>query len=182
MTPDVDLMLETLERALAISILPGGGNAAAKEEASLAILFARWIRDVLDQVPSAERASYRDCRAALDEIASRLERGEANPGALILVRESRLSGVDADIAPLPELRRATRAIKEILGRVLRTLRTDGDTSVAKEIRARLFELGLREIERERAFGRPSMIDPEWRSISTLADVVVGDANPGRKTK
>src|SRR5947208_12224661 len=70
MTPNLELMLETIERALAVAILPAAGNASAREEASLAILFTRWIRDVVDHVADAERASYRDCRATLAAVRS----------------------------------------------------------------------------------------------------------------
>jgi hypothetical protein len=181
-TPNLDLMLGTIERALATSILPSAADAAAKEEASLAILFTRWVREVLDQVPAAERSSYRECRAALDEVASRLEHDPANGSALELVRESRLSLLDADRALPAELRQATRSIKALLGRTLHTLRADGQASLANEVRARLYELGLREIERERAFGRASTIDPDWPSIPSLAELALGEPHPRRQTK
>ncbi len=179
MTPNLDLMLGTIERALATSILPSAADAAAKEEASLAILFTRWVREVLDHVPAAERSSYRECRAALDDAIARLESRSASGSALDLVRESRISPLDADAALPAELRQATRKIKALLGRVLRTLRAEGDAALANDVRAQLFDLGLREIERERAFGRASTIDPDWPSIPSLADLAPGDGRPRR---
>ncbi len=182
MTPNLELMLATIERALTTSILPTATNAAAKEEASLAILFTRWIRDVVDHLPAAERSSYRDCRAALVDAVARVEARSASPHALDLVRESRIPPLDADGASPAELRQAVRGIKALLGRLLRALRAEGDAALANEVRARLYDLGLCEIERERAFGRASTMDPDWASIPSLADLARGDDQPRRQTK
>jgi hypothetical protein len=181
-TPDLALMLETIERALAISILPGAVDAAAREEASLAILFTRWLRDVVDHVPAAERSSYRECRAALDDATARLESSPASGSALDLVRRSRTSPLDADAALPAELRDATRRIKALLGQVLQRLRAEGNAALANEVRVQLYDLGLREIERERAFGRASTIDPDWPSIPSLADLAPGDIHQRRHTR
>jgi hypothetical protein len=181
-TLSLDLMLATIERALATSILPSAMNAAAKEEASLTILFTRWIREVLDYVPAAERASYRDCRAALDDVTTRLERRASSGAALEWQRESRLSPLDVDAASPAELRRATREIKALLGRLLRALRADGHAALANEVRARLYDLGVHEIERERAFGRASTMDPDWTSIPSLADLARGDDETRGQTR
>src|SRR5882757_7836764 len=78
MIPSLDLILGTIERALTVAILPAAGNASAKEEASLGILFTRWLRDVVDHVADAERASYVDCRSALADIGSLLGAGPAS--------------------------------------------------------------------------------------------------------
>jgi hypothetical protein len=40
--------------------------------------------------------------------------------------------------------------------------------------ARLYDLGLREIERERAFGRGSAMDLDWPSIPPLAELSLRD--------
>jgi hypothetical protein len=180
-TPNLDLMLGTIERALVTSILPSAANAAAKEEASLAILFTRWVREVIDHAPAAECSSYRECRVALDDAIARLEGRPASGSALDLVRGSRIS-LDADEASPAELRRATRRIKALLGQVLRTLRAEGYASLANDVRAQMYDLGLREIERERAFGRASTIDPDWPSIPSLADLAPGDGPPRRQTR
>lgn len=168
MTPDLDLMLATLERALATAVLPGGGNAAAREEASLAILFSRWIREVLDDVLEAERASLRDCRAALDEIAAGLG-GSTSATVRDLVREAAAPAAAGDDPA--RVRAEARRVKALLGRILRELRIGGETALASDVRARLHDLAVREIERERAFGRPTGLDPDWRSLPTLADLV-----------
>jgi hypothetical protein len=172
--PNLDLMLATIERALAVSILPSAANGSAKEEASLAILFARWIREVLDYVPAAERASYQGCRAAVDDVATRLEADPANHTALDLVRDSRISLLDEDAASPAQRRLETRKIKALLGRVLHTLRAEGKASLANDVRFRIYDLAVHEIERERAFGRASRMDPDWPSIPSLADLALGD--------
>ena len=171
MTPDLDLMLATVERALAAAILPGASNASAKEEASLAILFTRWMREVLDHLPAAERASHRDCRAALGEIAARVEAEASSAAARELAREAGREAASGDAAAPAALRAETRRAKALLGRVLRELRSSGDGALANQVRARLFDLGVAEIERERAFGRPTGLDPDWRSLPSLADLV-----------
>jgi hypothetical protein len=182
MTPSLDLMLETIERALATSIRPNAADAAAKEEASLAILFTRWIREVLDYVPAAERASYRECRAALDDVTARIEARAASGARLDLLHDSRTTLLDPEAAPPAELRQATRTIKTLLGRLLHTLRAEGDASLAGEVRARLYDLGLRKIERERAVGRASAMDPDWSSIPSLAELSLGETHPRRQTR
>jgi hypothetical protein len=181
-TPNLELMLSTLERALTTSILPSAANAAAKEEASLAILFTRWIRAVLDDVPTAERSSYRDCRIALDDVIARLESRAAGASALAGLRESRTSPLDPDAASPAEFRQTAREIKALLGRALRALRAEGQAALANEVRARLYELGVREIERERAYGRASTMDPDGAPIPSLAELARGDNQSRRKEK
>src|SRR5213080_566623 len=147
MTPNLELMLETIERALAVAILPAAGNAAAREEASLAILFTRWIRGVVDHVADAERASYRDCRATLAAVC-----------------EGLLAAAPAEEA-LPVLGNAQAQSEP---ETAASLRAAGDGEAAKVLRAALFELGSREIDRERAFGRATGLDPDAPSIPTLS--------------
>jgi hypothetical protein len=80
------------------------------------------------------------------------------------------------------LREATHEIKALLGRILRALRAGGHAALANEVRARLYDLGVREIGRERAFGRASTMDPDWASIPSLADLARGDDEPRRQTR
>jgi hypothetical protein len=174
-------MLSTIERALATSILPSAANVAAKEEASLAILFTRWIRAVVDDAASAERISYRDCRTALNDISGQVESLAVGASGLAWLRESRISALAAEALLPAELRHASREIKALLGRALRALRSQGHAALANEVRARLYDLGALEIERERAFGRASMMDPGWRSIPSLADLGHSDKQPRRQT-
>ena len=166
MTPNLELMLATIERALTTSILPTATNAAAKEEASLAILFTRWIREVLDHLPAAERSSYRDCRAALVDAVARVEARPASPHALDLVRESRIPPLDADGASPAELRQAARGIKALLGRLLRALRAEGDAALANEVRARLYDLGAAR-DRARASFRESLDDGPGLAVDSF---------------
>ena len=42
--------------------------------------------------------------------------------------------------------------------------------LAEAVRVRLYDLGVRDIERERAFGRAKHLDPEWESLPTLAEL------------
>jgi hypothetical protein len=152
MTPSLDLMLATIERALAVAIVPAAGNASAREEASLAILFTRWIRDVVDHLGDAERASYRDCRATLAQADLEWE-AEPEPETAAEIRDE------------------ARKIKKRLGDLLASLRDAGDERAARVLRAALFDLGSREIERERAFGRATGLDPDAPSIPTLSELL-----------
>ena len=159
MNPKVDLMLSTIERALEVSILPNATNPSAREEASLALLFTRWIRDVIDDVAAAEGASAADCRGAWADVRKLCE---ADPAAARLVEGESPDGATP--------REEAQAIKAALGRVLQGLRASCAASLAEAARARLYALGVREIERERAFGRSTRLDPEWASLKTLAEL------------
>ena len=168
MIPPVDLLLSTLERALAVTILPNATNAAAKEEASLGILFVRWLRDVVDHAVDAEIASYEDCRAALAEIA------DTAPGAGSALRAELAASralLERPAATAAERREQTRGAKAHLCRCLRAARTDGDASLAHAIRLRLTTLAAREIEREIAFGRATGIDPDGAKAPALAELL-----------
>lgn len=167
MTPDVDLMLATLERALAVSVVPGATTASAREEAALALLFSRWVREVLDPLPAIERASLRDCAETLADVAAVLERS-AHPAAAI-TREAAAEVIGAD-ASASERRAEIRRRRSALGLVLREVRDSGDAALADDVRLRLFDLGWREIERERAFGKPAGVDPESPSLPRLEDL------------
>jgi hypothetical protein len=173
MTPNLALMLETIERALAVAILPAAGNASAREEASLAILFVRWIRDVVDHVADAERASYRDCRATLAAVCGELLAAAPAEEALPVLRNA-----EAQSEPVTavEIRNQARTIKDLLGDLLVSLRNAGDEEAAKILRAALFDLGSREIERERAFGRATGLDPDAPSIPTLSELLRSSAS------
>ncbi len=168
MTPDLELMLETIERALAVAILPAAGNASAREEASLAILFTRWIRDVVDSVSDAERASYRDCRVTLAEVFAELFAAAPAEGALIALRDAQ---AQSEPETASEIRAEVRKIKKLLGDLLASLREAGDGEAAKILREALFDLGSREIDRERAFGRATGLDPDTPSIPTLSELL-----------
>ena len=162
MIPNLDLMLGTIERALEVAILPNATNASAREEASLALLFTRWIRDVVDDVGDAERASLRDCREAEGEVTKLLD---ADP-----VGRRVLAATAGGDAPRASEREAARRIRVGLGRMLKALRADGADALACELRARLYDLGVREIDRERSFGRATRLDPDWQSIRTLSEL------------
>ena len=162
MTPNLDLMLATIERALEVAILPNATNASAREEAGLALLFTRWIRDVADHTGDAERASLHDCREALDGVTKLLEADSA--GRRVLLAMPREDETPAGA------RDAARQIRVRLGRLLKALRAERTDALAREVRARLYDLGIREIERERAFGRATRLDPDWQSLKTLAEL------------
>ena len=159
MNPKLDLILATIERALEVSILPNATNPSAREEASLALLFTRWIRDVVDDVAAAEKASAEDCRAAWADVRALCD---ADPAGRRLVEKDSPGGATA--------REEAQAIKAALGRILQALRVAGASPLAQAVRLRLYDLGVREIERERAFGRATRLDPEWSSIPTLAEL------------
>lgn len=169
MNPKLDLMLGTIERALEVAILPNATNPSAREEASLALLFTRWIRDVVDDVGDAERASAEDCRAALAGVRSMLEADPAGRRALESCGLRSLAD-PKESTTVALLRQETHAIKAFLGRLLQQLRADGAGPLAGAVRLRLYDLGAREIERERAFGRATRLDPEWSSIPRLAEL------------
>ena len=162
MTPSLDLMLATIERALEVAILPNATNASAREEAGLALLFTRWIRDVADDVGEAERASLGDCREAEDEVTKLV-------GADAIGRRV-LAAIPRDDTTEASARESARRIRVRLGRLLKALRAEHADDLAREVRARLYDLGVREIERERAFGRATRLDPDWQSLKTLADL------------
>ena len=167
MIPPVDLLLSTLERALAVTILPNATNAAAKEEASLGILFVRWLRDVVDHAVDVEIASYEDCRAALAELADSGRAGSALAAELAGSRPL----LEQPAATAAERREQTRRVKAHLCRCLRAARADGDDALARTIRRRLTSLAAREIEREIAFGRATGIDPDGAKAPSLAELI-----------
>jgi hypothetical protein len=172
MIPSIDLMLGTIERALSVTILPAAGNASAKEEASLAILFTRWLRDVVDHVADAERASHDDCRTALRDVAAMLSTGRASADARSDIA-AHLAAPEA--ATAVERRETCRRAKALLARSLRAAREDADDAAAKTIRRRLADLAARELEREIAFGRATGIDPDGEKSPPLADLVTRHA-------
>ena len=165
MTPNLDLMLATIERALEVAILPNATNASAREEAGLALLFTRWIRDVADDVGEAERASLRDCREAEGEVTKLVD---ADP-----VGRRVLAAIPRDDAPHANARDSARRIRVRLGQLLKALRAERAEPLAREVRAHLYDLGVREIDRERAFGRATRLDPDWQSLKTLAELSAG---------
>ncbi|MEA2624257.1 MAG: hypothetical protein QOD06_302 [Candidatus Binatota bacterium] len=173
MTPSLDLMLETIERALAVVILPAAGNASAREEASLAILFTRWIRDVIDHAADAERASYRDCRATLGALSEELLAAGRAEGALIAARRVQAQSEPETAAGI---RDDVREMKKLFGDLLASLRDAGDGEAAKTLRAALFDLGSREVQREQAFGRATGLDPDAPSIPTLSELLRGSTS------
>jgi hypothetical protein len=181
MTPNLDLLLGTIERALEAAILPNVSNPSAREEASLALLFVRWIRDVVDDVGDAERASSRDCREALAAVTARLAADPSSRRTLEALREAHVEPLDR-AAPGVLVREEARRIKSLLGLVLRTLRAEGREALARDVRLRLYDLGVREIERERAYGRASAMDPDWPSIPPLADLGTGETLERKGTK
>jgi hypothetical protein len=169
MIPTLDLMLGTLERALAVAVLPAAGNAAAREEASLGILFTRWIRDVVDHVADAERASCDDCRAALADAVALA--AEAGGGELASFREEARAFLDRPLARTAAAVRAdARLAKSLLVRSLRAARADR-SDVAPALRRLLADLGARELEREIAFGRITGIDPDGAEAAPLGEVL-----------
>jgi hypothetical protein len=170
MIPSIDLMLATLERALSVAILPAAGNAAAREEATLGILFARWLRDVADNAVDAERASYRDCRAALADIAALVSPGRLGPGISAFSSQARALLEKPAAEAAAAVREETRAAKALLVRSLRAAREDGDEA-APAIRRRLADLAARELEREIAFGKVTGIDPDGAKGPSLAEVL-----------
>ncbi len=167
MIPSLELILGTIERALTVAILPAAGNASAKEEASIGILFTRWLRDVVDHTADAERASYHECRSALADVAAMLPSGPASKAVAGEIR-SFLAEPSAEAAS--NVREGARRAKALLSRSLRAAREDrGDA--AKTIRRRLADLAGRELEREIAFGRATGIDPDGAKSPALAEVV-----------
>ena len=170
MIPSLDLLLGTLERALEVTILPSAANAAAKEEASLGVLFVRWLRDVVDHCADAERASQADCRAALADVAAIVAAHRPGASSAAVARDASQLLERPAPAELGAVREDARRAKALLSRALRAAREDGDDPMASEIRLRLAELGAREIERERAFGRATGMDPDSQTIPTLAEI------------
>ena len=170
MIPSVDLMLGTLERALSVAILPAAGNAAAKEEATLGILFARWLRDVVDHAVDAERASNRDCRAALADVVSIASSGTGRAALFAFSSEARALLAKPVVEQAAPAREETRLAKALLVRSLRAARADGD-ECALAIRRRLADLAALELEREIAFGKATGIDPDGAKGRSLAEVL-----------
>jgi len=170
MIPSIDLMLGTLERALSVAILPAAGNAAAREEATLGILFARWLRDVADHAVDAERASYRDCRAALADVVALVSSGRRGPAVSAFSSEARdlLAKPAAEAAAA--VRKEARMAKALLVRSLTAAREDCDDT-APAIRRLLADLAARELEREIAFGKVTGIDPDGAKGPSLAEVL-----------
>jgi hypothetical protein len=172
MIPPVDLLLSTIERALTVAVLPAVANASAREEAALGALTTRWLRDVVDHVADAERASHRDCRAALEDVVA-IAAGAAGPASAEVVRKAREALAGARSEAIAAAREETRTAKRLLAEALRAARTDGEGGIATAIRARLATLAAREIERERAFTRATGLDPDTATIRPLAEVVRG---------
>ncbi len=170
MIPSIDLMLATIERALTVAILPAAGNASAKEEAGLGILFSRWLRDVVDLAADAERASARDCRDALADVVGIAAKGKKGVASSAVASEASAHLV----RPLPdraaEVRADARAAKTLLVRALKAARADGDDAAAN-IRRRLASLAERELAREIAFGKATGIDPDGAKGPSLAEVL-----------
>jgi hypothetical protein len=81
-----------------------------------------------------------------------------------------LAAIPRDDAPDASARESARQIRIRLGRLLKALRTERADALARVVRARLYDLGVREIDRERAFGRATRLDPDWQSLKTLADL------------
>ena len=167
MIPSVDLILATIERALTVAILPAAGNASAKEEASIGILFTRWLRDVVDHVADAERASSGDCRKALADVAGLLSSGAASSAVAVEIRSFVAEPVPQAAS---QVREDARRAKSLLARALRAAREDGSDS-ANAIRRRLAELAGRELEREIAFGKATGIDPDGAKSPSLAEIL-----------
>lgn len=171
MNVPLDLVLSTLERALAVTVLPAAGNPAAKEEAGLGVLFTRWLRDVVDHAVDAERASHQDCRRALSDVAAEI--GASREGAA--TGEALAEAIAILDFPPPStiaaVREETRRIKEILARAIRAAREDDDRLLAIVIRARLLALAANEIERELSFTRATGIDPDAASVTPLAELL-----------
>ena len=74
-----------------------------------------------------------------------------------------------------------RKIKKLLGDLLASLRAAGDGEAAKILREALFDLGSREIDRERAFGRATGLDPDAPSIPTLSELLRRSASRMKET-
>jgi fumarylacetoacetate (FAA) hydrolase family protein len=166
--PSIDLILTTLERALTATILPAAGNASAKEEASIGILMTRWLRDVGDHVVDAERASHRDCRRALEDVALLLANGATGPQAATVREEAGKLLASRSPEAIAAVREEARLAKSLLARALRATRAEGDDACALAIRARLAALAGREIERECSFGRATGIDPDAATVEPLS--------------
>ncbi len=170
MIPSIDLLLSAIERALTVVILPAAGNASAKEEAALGLLFSRWLRDVVDLAADVERASARDCRDALAAVVAIAAKGRQGPASSAVASEAAARLV----RPLPdraaEVRADAREVKTLLVRSLRAARADGDDSAAA-IRRRLTVLAVRELAREIAFGKATGIDPDGAKGPSLAEVL-----------
>lgn len=181
MIPSLDLMLATIGRALEVAVLPRSTDASAREEAGLALLFARWMRDVFDDVATAERASARDCRAALGDVRALLEKDPAGAGALAEIGAAPALALD-EASPQALVREETTRVKALLGKTLRRLRAEGAEALARTVRLRLYDLGVREIERERAFGRATQLDPDWQTLPTLAELLRGEARAGKEER
>lgn len=181
MIPSLDLMLGTIERALSVAILPAAGNASAKEEAQLGILFARWLRDVVDIAADAERASARDCRDALADVVAIASAGAR--GAALSAVADEATGLLGTPVPdrAAEVRDDARAAKRLLARALKAAREDGDPGAAA-IRRRLADLAARELEREIAFGKSTGIDPDGAKGPTLAAVIESQRDGERRTR
>jgi hypothetical protein len=173
MIPSIDLMLATLERALSVAIMPAAGNAAARQEATLGILFARWLRDVADHAVDAERASYRDCRAALADVVALVSARRRGPALSAFSSEARELLAKPSAEAAAAVREKARVAKALLGRALRAAREDGDDA-APAIRRLLADLAARELEREIAFGKVTGIDPDGAKGPSLAEVLAAE--------
>jgi hypothetical protein len=181
MYASIDLLLSTLERALAVAVLPGVANATAKDEAALGVLFSRWLRDVVDHAADAELASYDDGRAALADVAATIATARAG-----LACASELSAARALLERPPArsiaaIREESRLLKAHLCRALRAARQDQDSVLAQAIRRRLVELAAREIARDIAFGRAAGMDPDAARSPSLSTVLSTQREADRRT-
>lgn len=96
-----------------------------------------------------ERATNDEYRAVLEAVAGIVHSASGATEAVALLRDAHillLGGVGPDT---PELaRKETRQIRQLLGGMLRQVRACGDHDEAREIRARLYSLGIRELARD----------------------------------
>ena len=171
MIGSIDLVLATLERALSVSVVPATADADARQEAALGALFARWLRDVVDHAADAERASWRDARAALGELAALASQTSLPAGARAAIDAARALAGEREPETLAEVRDRSAAAKAALARALRAARDDGDADLAARVRAILMRFADREIQRELAFARATGMDPDAATVPPLAEVL-----------
>jgi hypothetical protein len=171
MIGSIDLVLATLERALAVTVVPATADADARQEAALGALFARWLRDVVDHAADAERASCRDARRALAEVAALASQQALPAGARAALAAVRVLADEHEPESLAEVRDRSGAAKTALARALRAARDDGDADLAARVRAILMRFADREIERELAFARATGMDPDAATVPPLAEVL-----------
>ena len=170
MIGSIDLVLATLERALATSVLPATSGADAKQEAALGALFARWLRDVVDHAGDAERASQRDVREALARVVALGSERRLGASSAIAIETARALLDFAPATVIAEIRDELRRTKNALARALRAAREDDDADLATALREILMHLSALEIERELAFARATGMDPDAATVTPLAEL------------